>query len=79
VGVAAVNECRKRYDLVFTTGGIGPTHDDITSGSVAKAFGVPLILDPTAKATLEKSYPPGSSTTPSRPRPLGGIGRHGGT
>jgi len=57
--VAAVNECRKRYDHVFTTGGIGPTHDDITSGSVAKAFGVPLILDPKAKAVLEKSYPPG--------------------
>ena len=60
VGVAAVNECRKRYDHVFTTGGIGPTHDDITSGSVAKAFGVPLILDPKAKAALEKSsYQPG--------------------
>lgn len=57
--VAAVNECRKRYDHVFTTGGIGPTHDDITSGSVAKAFGLPLILDPRAKAVLEKSYPPG--------------------
>ena len=57
--VAAVNECRARYDHVFTTGGIGPTHDDITSGSVAKAFGVPLILDPKARAVLEKSYPTG--------------------
>ncbi len=57
--VAAVNECRRRYDHVFTTGGIGPTHDDITSGSVAKAFGLPLVLDPKAKAMLEKSYPAG--------------------
>jgi molybdenum cofactor synthesis domain-containing protein len=57
--VAAVNECRARYDYVFTTGGIGPTHDDITSGSVAKAFGVPLILDEQARAKLARSYPPG--------------------
>jgi len=57
--VAAVNECRARYDYVFTTGGIGPTHDDITSGSVAKAFGVPLILDERARAILARNYPPG--------------------
>ena len=57
--IAAVNECRARYDYVFTTGGIGPTHDDITSGSVAKAFGVPLILDERAREMLARSYPPG--------------------
>jgi molybdenum cofactor synthesis domain-containing protein len=57
--VAAVNECRGRYDYVFTTGGIGPTHDDITSGSVARAFGLPLVLDEQARAALARNYPPG--------------------
>ncbi|MBL8838362.1 MAG: competence/damage-inducible protein A, partial [Alphaproteobacteria bacterium] len=50
--VAAVNALRSRYDYVFTTGGIGPTHDDITSGCVAKAFGVKLIRHPEAVALL---------------------------
>jgi molybdenum cofactor synthesis domain-containing protein len=50
--VAAVNALRKRYDYLFTTGGIGPTHDDITADSVAKAFGVPIAVDPRAKALL---------------------------
>lgn len=57
--VEAVNALRSRYSYVFTTGGIGPTHDDITSECVAKAFGVPLIRNPEALARLEAHYAPG--------------------
>ena len=59
VVVAALNELRAKFDYVFTTGGIGPTHDDITAGCVAKAFGVPLIQNPEARAILEAHYAAG--------------------
>ena len=54
--IKAVNELRGAYDYVFTTGGIGPTHDDITSECVAKAFGVALIKDPRAVKLLTDHY-----------------------
>ena len=57
--VAALNALRARYDFVFTTGGIGPTHDDITADAVAKAFHVGIGYHPEAYALLEARYPPG--------------------
>jgi molybdenum cofactor synthesis domain-containing protein len=56
--VAALDALRARYDYVFTTGGIGPTHDDITADAVARAFGVEISEDPRATALLLERIKP---------------------
>ena len=58
--VATVNEVRAKYDYIFTTGGIGPTHDDITAACVAKAFGVGLHRHPEAVKIFHANYAPES-------------------
>ncbi len=67
--VDTLNDVRRRFDYVFTTGGIGPTHDDITADCVAKAFGLPLIVNPEARAILAAHYEAtGSALTEARLR-----------
>lgn len=64
--VTTVNEIRARFDLVFTTGGIGPTHDDITSEAIAAAFGVSWKPHPEAWDRLSRHY--GENFNPARQR-----------
>ncbi len=54
--IYAANQLRAKYDYVFTTGGIGPTHDDITTAAIAKAFGVELERNTQALQIMEKRY-----------------------
>ena len=54
--IEALDALRSRYDYCFTTGGIGPTHDDITVDAVARALGVPVIVHPDARAILDRYY-----------------------
>jgi molybdenum cofactor synthesis domain-containing protein len=56
--IDTVNELRARFTYVFTTGGIGPTHDDITADSIAKAFGVPIDVDERVVALMRQRYEP---------------------
>ena len=67
--VTALNALRNRYTYVFTTGGIGPTHDDITADCIAKAFGVPLDVHPEAvKIISERAAKMGTEMNEARLR-----------
>jgi molybdenum cofactor synthesis domain-containing protein len=75
--VDTVNEVRRKFDYVFTTGGIGPTHDDITADCIAKAFGVGISEHPEAVARMTKHYGDPALFTAARRRmariPHGGV------
>jgi molybdenum cofactor synthesis domain-containing protein len=67
IGIA-VNALRSAYDYLFTTGGIGPTHDDITVDAIAAALGVPVIVHPKARAILDAYYESRGGVTEARLR-----------
>ena len=66
--VAAVNALRSENDYLFTTGGIGPTHDDITVDAIAAALGVPVTVHPDARDILERYYETRGGLTEARLR-----------
>ena len=66
--VDAINALRSRYDYLFTTGGIGPTHDDITVDAIAKALGVGVVHHPEASAILHRYYETRGGATEARMR-----------
>lgn len=66
--VGAVNALRTAYDYCFTTGGIGPTHDDITVDAIAAALGVGVVVHPEARAVLERYYETRGGLTDARLR-----------
>ena len=66
--VEAVNALRARNDYLFTTGGIGPTHDDITVDAIAAALGVEVVVHPEARAVLERHYETRGGLTDARLR-----------
>ncbi|MDR6853320.1 molybdenum cofactor synthesis domain-containing protein [Sphingomonas sp. BE123] len=66
--VEAVDAIRTGYDYCFTTGGIGPTHDDITVDAIAAALGVPVVVHPEARAVLERYYETRGGLTEARLR-----------
>ena len=60
--VATVNHCRAQFTYIFTTGGIGPTHDDITAAAIARAFNVEVVRNEEAVNALDRYYEPGFLT-----------------